>query len=88
MGDISFCLLHRQVEMKKIKDASANEDPSEGPGITAILSYSKGFVCSLGPGTVCLFENSEENSYKRSREVQVIVNAVNSGTAGSVYVSI
>ncbi|XP_075952842.1 cilia- and flagella-associated protein 57 [Anarhichas minor] len=55
------------VEMKKITDA----DVGEGPRITAILSYSKGFACSLGPGTVCLFEKSEEDGYRRSREIRM-----------------
>lgn len=78
--------LHRQVEMKKIKDTDADEGPSV-PRITAILSYSKGFVCSLGSGTVCLFEKNEEDSYRRSRAIRVNVNAGDSGTAGSEYVS-
>ncbi|XP_022054738.2 cilia- and flagella-associated protein 57 [Acanthochromis polyacanthus] len=60
----------RQVEMKKIKDCDVDESPAV-PRITAILSYSKGFACSLGPGTVCLFEKTEEDSYRKSREVQI-----------------
>lgn len=39
--------------------------------VTAIVSYSKGFVCSVGPGTVCLLEKTEEESYRKSREIQV-----------------
>uniref|UniRef100_A0A3Q1ITP4 EML-like second beta-propeller domain-containing protein n=1 Tax=Anabas testudineus TaxID=64144 RepID=A0A3Q1ITP4_ANATE len=39
--------------------------------ITAILSYSKGFMCSMGPGSVCLFEKTEEDSYRKSREIQI-----------------
>ncbi|XP_054473374.1 cilia- and flagella-associated protein 57 [Anoplopoma fimbria] len=60
-------LLHRQVEMKKIKET----DNDQGPRITAILAYSKGFACSLGPGTVCLFEKNEEDGYRRSREIRI-----------------
>uniref|UniRef100_A0A3Q1GAY0 Cilia and flagella associated protein 57 n=1 Tax=Acanthochromis polyacanthus TaxID=80966 RepID=A0A3Q1GAY0_9TELE len=56
--------------MKKIKDCDVDESPAV-PRITAILSYSKGFACSLGPGTVCLFEKTEEDSYRKSREVQI-----------------
>ncbi|XP_035517008.1 cilia- and flagella-associated protein 57 [Morone saxatilis] len=60
----------RQVEMTKIRDADINEGPN-APRITAILSYSKGFACSLGSGTVCLFEKNEEDSYRRSREIRI-----------------
>ncbi len=68
--------------MKKIKDDSVDKGPIV-PCITAILSYSKGFACSLGPGTVWLFENGD-NSYRRSREIWVNVNADNSDTAITV----
>lgn len=71
--------------MKKIEDADVDEGPNV-PRITAILSYTKGFACSLGSGTVCLFEKNEEDSYRRSRDIRVNVNAGNSCTAGSVYV--
>ncbi|XP_049894725.1 cilia- and flagella-associated protein 57 isoform X1 [Epinephelus moara] len=62
--------LHRQMEMKNIKDT----DVAEGPNvlrITAILSYSKGFACSLGFSTICLFEKYEEDSYRKSREIRI-----------------
>ncbi|KAM8915709.1 cilia- and flagella-associated protein 57 isoform 2-T2 [Spinachia spinachia] len=57
----------QQVEMKKIKDIKVGE----GPRITAILSHSRGFACSLGPGTVCLFERNKEDGYRRSREIRI-----------------
>ncbi|XP_068451125.1 cilia- and flagella-associated protein 57 [Clinocottus analis] len=57
----------RQAEMKKIR----GNDVGEGPRITAILSYSKGFACSLGPGTVCLFEKTQLDGYRRSREIRI-----------------
>ncbi|KAM9364883.1 cilia- and flagella-associated protein 57 [Pholidichthys leucotaenia] len=60
----------RQVEMKRIKDASADEDAA-APRITAILSYSRGFACSMGPGTVCLFEKMEKDGYRKSREIKI-----------------
>ncbi|XP_036955577.1 cilia- and flagella-associated protein 57 isoform X2 [Acanthopagrus latus] len=60
----------RQFEMKKIKDADMDKDPN-APRITAILSYSKGFACSLGSGTVCLFEKQEEDNYRRIREIRI-----------------
>ncbi|XP_034724351.1 cilia- and flagella-associated protein 57 isoform X3 [Etheostoma cragini] len=62
--------LHRQVEMKKIKDIDVDGGPNV-PRITAILSYSKGFACSLGSGTVCLFEKNEEDNYRRSKEIRI-----------------
>ena len=38
----------------------------------AILPYSKGFICSSGPGTIWLFEKSEDkNSYKCVRPVSI-----------------
>ncbi|XP_056292786.1 cilia- and flagella-associated protein 57 [Pseudoliparis swirei] len=57
----------RQMQIKKIRGS----DVEEGPRITAILSYSKGFACSLGPGAVCLFEKTEEDGYRRSREMRI-----------------
>lgn len=59
--------LCRQVGTRKIQDA--DEAPTASR-ITAILSYSKGFACSMGPGTVCLFEKTED-SYRKSREIKV-----------------
>jgi len=70
------------MQIKKIRGS----DVEEGPRITAILSYSKGFACSLGPGAVCLFEKTEEDGYRRSREMRVSVHAGTSGTADSVHV--
>ncbi|XP_053172243.1 cilia- and flagella-associated protein 57 [Scomber japonicus] len=60
----------RQVEMKKIKEAEVDEGPKVSR-ITAILSYSKGFACSMGPGLVCLFEKTEEDGYRKSREIRI-----------------
>nr|XP_046236343.1 cilia- and flagella-associated protein 57 isoform X2 [Scatophagus argus] len=60
----------RQVEMKKFKHADVDESQS-APRITALLSYSKGFACSLGSGTVCFFEKREEDTFRRSREIRI-----------------
>ena len=50
----------------------ATPPSGEGRGVTAILAYSKGFMCSVGPGTVCVFENTEEmDSYRKTRELLV-----------------
>ncbi|XP_034550436.1 cilia- and flagella-associated protein 57 isoform X2 [Notolabrus celidotus] len=60
----------RLPEMKKIKDPDVDQGHNV-PHITAIVSYSKGFACSFGPGTVYLFEKNEEEGYKRVREIQI-----------------
>ncbi|KAE8609814.1 hypothetical protein XENTR_v10011917 [Xenopus tropicalis] len=40
--------------------------------INAILAYSKGFLCSAGPGKVCMFEKVEDKDfYKRSRDIRI-----------------
>uniref|UniRef100_A0A3B3URR6 Cilia and flagella associated protein 57 n=1 Tax=Poecilia latipinna TaxID=48699 RepID=A0A3B3URR6_9TELE len=49
--------------------------------VTAILSYSKGFVCSSGPGTVSLFEQIELDVYRKSREIQILPAPASSGSA-------
>nr|XP_004559934.1 cilia- and flagella-associated protein 57 isoform X1 [Maylandia zebra] len=74
----------RQVEVKKIKDANVNEGPSV-PSITAILSYSKGFACSRGPGTVFLFEQTDENGYRKTREIKIPLDAYCSGVTLAEY---
>lgn len=57
--------------MKKIRDSDLDARVY-GPSITAVLSYSKGFACALATGTVYLFEKFPVDSYKRSREIQVL----------------
>ncbi|XP_063330905.1 cilia- and flagella-associated protein 57 isoform X2 [Pelmatolapia mariae] len=74
----------RQVEVKKIKDANVDEGPSV-PSITAILSYSKGFACSRGPGTVFLFEQTDENGYRKTREIKIPLDAYCSGVTLAKY---
>ncbi|XP_034441489.1 cilia- and flagella-associated protein 57 [Hippoglossus hippoglossus] len=61
----------RQVGTRMIRDTDVDE-ASTVSRITAILSYSKGFVCSMGPGTVCLFEKTEEDSYRKSRGIKIL----------------
>lgn len=61
-----FFILHRQTEEK------SQSAPALMPRVTAIKAYSKGFACSAGPGTVCLFEKTEEkDSYRQIREIRV-----------------
>ncbi|KAM4741198.1 cilia- and flagella-associated protein 57 [Anableps anableps] len=60
----------RYLEVRRIKEGNVKEGVALCR-ITAILSYSKGFVCSTGPGTVSLFEKIEEDIYRKSREIQI-----------------
>ncbi|XP_029582256.1 cilia and flagella associated protein 57 [Salmo trutta] len=63
----------RQLERRKPEEAkSEGAAPARMPRVTAITSYSKGFACSAGPGTVCLFEKTEEkDNYRKTREIRI-----------------
>lgn len=56
--------------MKRIRTTDLNEKPI-GLRVTAVVSYSKGFACSLGSGRVCLFVKNENDSFTRSRDIWV-----------------
>eukprot|EP00066_Takifugu_rubripes_P026110 XP_011615376.1 PREDICTED: LOW QUALITY PROTEIN: cilia- and flagella-associated protein 57 [Takifugu rubripes] len=60
----------RQAEMKRIKASDAGENPL-ARRVTSVLSYSRGLVCSLGSGRVCLFVKNEDDSFTRSREIWI-----------------
>ncbi|KAM6948696.1 cilia- and flagella-associated protein 57-like [Aplochiton taeniatus] len=61
----------RPMEKKKVED-SKGEGGSVLPQVTVILVYSKGFACSAGPGTVCLFEKTEEkDNYRKTKEIRI-----------------
>ncbi|XP_062412043.1 cilia- and flagella-associated protein 57 isoform X1 [Sardina pilchardus] len=56
---------------KSISDEESELPPSL-PRVTAITAYSKGFVCSAGPGTVCLFEKTDDkDNYRKTREIWI-----------------
>lgn len=62
--------------VQKVKSQSEKQDSNEPssplPRVTAIVSYSSGFVCSAGPGTVCLFEKiEEEDQYKKTKDIKI-----------------
>ncbi|XP_077064460.1 cilia and flagella associated protein 57 [Siphateles boraxobius] len=61
--------------VQKVKSQSekqdSNEPSSTQPRVTAIVGYSSGFVCSAGPGTVCLFEKTEEDQYKKTKDIKI-----------------
>ncbi|XP_042164207.1 cilia- and flagella-associated protein 57 [Oncorhynchus tshawytscha] len=62
----------RQLERRKPEVKCEGAAPARMPRITAITSYSKGFACSAGPGTVCLFEKTEEkDNYRKTREIRI-----------------
>ncbi|KAJ3595489.1 hypothetical protein NHX12_004792 [Muraenolepis orangiensis] len=40
--------------------------------VGAVVPYAKGFVCSVGPGTVCVYQITEENDgYRKTREILI-----------------
>ncbi|XP_041357286.1 cilia- and flagella-associated protein 57-like [Gigantopelta aegis] len=40
--------------------------------VTAIVAYSKGYACACGPGTVHLFEKTDDkDSFKKAREIKI-----------------
>ncbi|XP_042564894.1 cilia- and flagella-associated protein 57 [Clupea harengus] len=42
------------------------------PRITVITAYSKGFACTAGPGTVLLYERTEEREgYRKTRKITI-----------------
>lgn len=58
------------------KSASASKETdsksSVAPSITSIVAFSKGFVCSCGPGTVAWFEKTDDKEYfKKAREIKI-----------------
>lgn len=59
----------------KDKQDSLTEADSllRGPSqITSIVSYSKGFACACGPGTVYLFEKTDDKEFfKKAREIKI-----------------
>ncbi|XP_076829140.1 cilia and flagella associated protein 57 [Brachyhypopomus gauderio] len=60
----------RQAEKSRSEEAPSA--PAVLPRVTAITAYSKGFACVAGPGTVLLFEKTEEkDGYKKTREIRI-----------------
>lgn len=49
-----------------------DEETPQLPRVTVITAYSKGFACSAGPGTVYLFERTDDkDNYRKTREIRV-----------------
>lgn len=58
------------MEVRRIKATELSENPI-GLRVTAVVSYSKGFACSLGSGRVCLFVKNQNDTFTRSRDIWV-----------------
>ncbi|XP_064605218.1 cilia- and flagella-associated protein 57-like [Liolophura sinensis] len=56
----------------KKEDRSKDDELSGPPQITAVVAYSKGFACANGPGSVLLYEKTDDRDYfKRTREIKI-----------------
>jgi len=51
--------------------ASAVSEVVSGFPVTTIVAFVKGFACAAGAGLVHLYEKSDEDYYKKIREIQV-----------------
>lgn len=68
---VSTCIFLRQ-SMASVPESGISQDSP--PHVTCIISFSKGFICSGGAGTVHLFEKTEEKDfYKKTREIKIPV---------------
>ncbi|XP_051989486.1 cilia- and flagella-associated protein 57 [Xyrauchen texanus] len=72
--NLTSALSEQEVE-RELENKESNETSSTTsflPRVTAIVGYSKNFVCSAGPSTVYLFEKTEEKSqYKKTKEIKI-----------------
>lgn len=60
------------VSLRKTGDEDADSLATIIPQVTAIVAYSKGFACACGPGTVHLYEKTDDKEYfKKTREIKV-----------------
>ncbi|KAK2846133.1 hypothetical protein Q7C36_010987 [Tachysurus vachellii] len=52
-----------------------DSSPSQSPltYVTAIVRYSKGFACSAGQGLVCLYEETEQDNYRKYGTIRIPV---------------
>lgn len=61
------------ISLRKTGDEDADSLATIIPQVTAIVAYSKGFACACGPGTVHLYEKTDDKEYfKKTREIKVI----------------
>lgn len=60
------------ISLRKTGDEDADSLATIIPQVTAIVAYSKGFACACGPGTVHLYEKTDDKEYfKKTREIKV-----------------
>ncbi|KAL5016238.1 hypothetical protein ScPMuIL_005827 [Solemya velum] len=80
--DTGRLLLFEAGELKNEFHISPKEERKTGeddishtpinPSITAVVAYSKGFACACGPGTVHLFEKTDDKDFfKKAREIKI-----------------
>ncbi|KAJ8306471.1 hypothetical protein KUTeg_017016 [Tegillarca granosa] len=66
-NEFNLAAMHK--EEKKDEDGGSL---TMTPQVTAIVSYSKGFACACGPGTVHLFEKTDDKDFfKKTREIKI-----------------
>ncbi len=64
-----LCVCFRTVSSLTDTDPVYTAGP---PEITSIVAYSKGFACACGPGSVNLFEKTDDKDFfKKAREIKV-----------------
>ena len=56
---------------ESISELDGESIGSGSRAVTALVSFSKGFACAVGPGLVYMFERTDEKEYKKLREVHV-----------------
>ncbi|KAK7099818.1 cilia- and flagella-associated protein 57-like [Littorina saxatilis] len=70
--------LKNEINLAK-DDKSEDSSASGSTQITAIVAYSKGFACACGPGTVYLFEKTDDKDFfKKAREIKIPADPSNS----------
>ncbi|CAB1332248.1 unnamed protein product, partial [Coregonus sp. 'balchen'] len=75
-GDLRWDMsVTTKATMSQDSDSAERNDeeaPPQLPRVTVITAYSKGFACSAGPGTVYLFERTDDkDNYRKTREIRI-----------------
>ncbi|KAH9523432.1 Cilia- and flagella-associated protein 57 [Bulinus truncatus] len=81
--DSGKLLLFEAGELKRefnlVTSETSTEESSSHTFITALVSYSKGFACAFGYGTVYLYEKTEDKEFfKKVREITIPLDPYNS----------
>ncbi|TSL47572.1 Cilia- and flagella-associated protein 57 [Bagarius yarrelli] len=59
---------------KQMEKTDSSSSAAQLASVTAILRYSKGFVCSPGPGLVYLYDKTKEGDYRKTKAIRIPVN--------------